>query len=619
LLFCQTQLGVKFIPKNTYPLLNAMLIYKDEIWKIENYLNGKSELENASSDYDRFYIETKNVKPNVNIPRTLEAYDNFIIKRFRENQTGYVYTNLVNLYVVMVPMLQKEIMRYTTDELTELLEAIPQQVAQREFTNFIDYCKKRYVSKSKERIKLGTTKGKGNEAYTFEQWLEFARLLFSPNQELLKKAITNRTNAMVWLYSALHYVCGWRTDDLIKLPFPPLENVLGLNEEEVFECIQTGEFTLEMAQRVVNYVMLEVKAFHIKPRKTRRKHNQRLKFVVNDDYVYIIGLLIALCEAHRVKVEKSKHRWLNSSTILTERVTKRETHIEFFGEAYNHIFGNETFSNNSATKTYFNWNQKLSQDEGWGMGYEINAILRGHYRGKDGIAQTTQVYLKYINKSNDVDKITEGLLARGVFGFSKHLLMKALLHEDEYREYTVLQLTQQNQAIQEMFNLKPFHIEQMVKGITEYRGRVLEVFQQLMTTHKGQMKEIFKKISMGEAPSKMEHSQCLLKTVSRSACAYPTREHCIGCEYAMNEMYFLIEFGQRFKQLLNNLRNAKHDFDKQRYTYALFYVYLPIFQEAVSYFGKERVGTFVKVAKQEINELRENNQLLFGEGENNVS
>jgi len=581
------KLGVKFIPKNTYPLINAMLIYKDEIWKIENYLNEKNEIENASNDYERFHLETKYIKPVVKIPMTLEAYDKFIIKRFRENQTGYVYTNLVNVFNVIIPRLQKEIMKYNTEELIELMKAIPQQVAKREFSHFLDYCKKHYLTKYKESFKIELNTEGETTSYTFKQWLEFASVLFKKDQEMLEKAINNRTNAMVWLYCALHYVCVWRTDDLLSIPYPNLEVVLGMNEEEVFECIKSGHFTVEMAQSVVNNVMLQIKAYHIQPQKTRKNNKQRLKFVVRDPYVYPIGMLIALCEAHRMKVEKSKHRWLNSSTILTERVTKREPHIEFFGEKYNEIFGQDTFSNNSANKTYMNWTQMVSQQENWGMGYELDAIVRGHYTGKDGIPKTTQLYLKHINKSNDIDKITQGLTERGSFGFMTHLLVKVIKNEEEYNQYASLELVDQNKEIQELLNLKPIHIELMVKGITEYRSRVAEVFQQIVSSHKGQVKELLMKISSGETPSKMEHSQCLLKAINKSHCIYPTREHCIGCEYAMNEMYFLIEFNQRFIQLLDNIRNAQYEFDKKRYTYALFNVYLPILQEAVSYFGKE--------------------------------
>lgn len=606
------KLGIKYIPKNTYPLINAMLVYKEDVPKIENYLNEIHQLENASTDYDRFQLETKHIQPTAKIPKTLDAFDKFIIQRFKDNQTKYVYTNLVNVYSVIIPKLEKEIMNYNTEELIELMEAIPQLVAKREFSFFLQYCKKRYLTKYKDRFKIETNTLNERSGYTFERWYQFALLLFTQHEELLAKSIDNRINAMVWLYCAMHYVCAWRADDLLRMPYPNLEEVLGMNEEEVLKCIKSRQFTLEMAQRVVNNVMFQVKMFHIQPKKNKKKNKQRLKLVVSDSYVYTIGMLIALCEAHRKKIEKSSNRWFNTSTILTNRVTKRETHIALFGEKYNEIFGQETFLNNRANKTYMNFAQVESQQQKWGMGYDLSAIIRGHIKDKQGIAKTTQVYLEHINKSNDIDKITQALTERGSFGFMSHLLLKVIKDEEDHNQYALLDMAEQNKEIQELFGLKPIHIELMVKGINEYRSRISEVFRELITSHKGQMKEILQKISMGETPSKMEHSQCLLKTIDRSACIYPSRDHCIGCEYAMNEMYFLIEFNQRLTQLLNNIRNAKYEFDKQRYTYTLFNVYLPILQEAIIYFGKERVRAFVKISKQDIIELQKNHQLSIG-------
>lgn len=606
-------LDIKYIPRRQFPLLESNRIYKSELKKFDDYFS-KKELFDSISRYERFYIEVDNIRTRTKIPKTIEAYDKFIQKRLKENGNKYVYTNLVNVYVAIIPLLEKEIMLHTMEELIPLIEVIPQVVAKREFSFFVDFCRSRYETNYKESFELDGTAPEGTEAYTFKQWLDFGVILFMKHEILLPKAIESRTNAMVWLYCAMHYVCGWRTDDIITMPYPKLIDILEQDEEEVFQVIAAGQFTEEMAQRVVNYLVIHIKTFGTKPEKTHKNtRTSELKFAVDETYVETIGLLIALCAVHRKRVEMSEHRWLNSSSIMTRRVTKKDAHLAFFGEEYEEIFGTETFLNRNAIKTYMNLGQVISQEKKWGNGYHMGAFIRSHGINKKlGYSNTTQVYLESINKSDDVHRITSALTERGSFGFMSHLFSEILTNEGaETVPYAQMSWNEQNVIIKEFFDLDPFQIERMVRGIGEYQNKVSGVFRELMTVHKDNIKEVLLKLSVGDYPSKMEFTQCLLKTINRSTCAYPVREHCIGCEYALHEMYFLIEFNQRLKELLGHIRFAKQNYDKQRYTHALFFVYLPVLKEAVRHFGKERVGAFIHVPGDEIKKLKENSQFML--------
>ncbi|MGI2295967.1 hypothetical protein [Paenibacillus sp. GXUN7292] len=611
-------LDIQFIPQGAYPLFQSSRVYKSELIKFEEYFQNKNKLTNITSRYDQFYIEVEEIRPNVKVIKTLEAFDSFIQKRLDANGHKYVYTNLVNVYGAIIPTLTKEIMSYTMDELIILMKNIPQKVAKREFSFFLDYCRERYPTTYKESFKLdGESEEQTNEAYTLHQWLDFAYLLFTEHEKLLPKAIENRINAMVWLYCAMHYVCGWRQEDILNLPEPSLKDILGLDEDETFDLISQGKFTEEMAQRIVNFTISYIKTFGVKPKKTRKNMTTPdLKIVIEESYIYTIGLLIALCQSHRKKMEKLNYRNVNTSTLMTARITKRDTHVVFFGEEYENIFGEETFLNNRATKTYMNYAQIVSSENKWGNGYNISSFIRSHaISKKNGFARTTEVYLESINKDNDVGNITHALTERGSFGFISHLLAQVIRDgDDEAVPYALLSWEEQTAIIKDFFGLKSFQIDTMVRGIGQYQNRATEVMRELMVAHKDGIKEVLKKLSVGDYPSKMEYSQCLLKTINRSSCAYPVREHCIGCEYALNEMYFLIEFNKRFKELLLQLKQAEHEFDKQRFTYTLFYVYLPVLQEAVNYFGKERVRAFVKVPGEEIKQLQKENQLQLGGG-----
>ena len=153
--------------------------------------------------------------------------------------------------------------------------------------------------------------------------------------------------------------------------------------------------------------------------------------------------------------------------------------------------------------------------------------------------------------------------------------------------------------------LLTFHIQQ-------YRGEVELAFKSFMVSHKENIKDIMLKLSLGEAPGKSEYSQCLLKTVDRSSCAYPSRESCVGCEYSIKETYFLLELNQKIQEKVSQIQQTSSDFDSKRYMHTLMYVYIPIIQEAIQHFGKERVRAFVKFSKQDIMKLREHNKQSIG-------
>ncbi|UOR10656.1 hypothetical protein [Halobacillus amylolyticus] len=601
------KLSIKVIPGEENPLAPADLLYVKDLSIIEQHLTRKKRLDNASSLFDKFQIEVEDVQPSFPIPETLKAYNEFLIGRFKKTRSKYVYTNQVNTYRAIIPHLEKEIMNHNTDELLKLMQSISQKVARREFSYFLDYCKTNYLTKYEETIKVSLLKNaekRDISSYSFDQWTKFGLILFANDEELIEDAVNYRTNAMVWLYCAMHYICAWRTSDLLKIPMPSLESVLGMSAGGVIRCIKSRNFTTEMAQKVVNNVLLQVKVFDIKPQKTRKKSKQHLKLAIGESYVYKIGMLIALCEAHRVKAKDTKLSRVNDTTILTNIVTKRNNHTNFFGNRYNEIFGDGTFLNNRANKTYLNTVQNVSSSQNWGQGYDLAAIIRGHRKDAKGIAQTTQTYLESINRDSDVDKITQALLERGSFGFMSHLLLKMFTNEND-TQYETLDMQNQNKQLQSLIDMKPSQIEMLVKGITEYRSRINQVYMDLIQSKKEDIKGVLQKISLGETPSKMEYSQCLFKTINRTGCIYPSRENCIGCEYAMNETYFLIEFNKRLTELFDNLRNAQYEFDKKRYTHTLFYVYLPVLQEAISFFGKDRTRSFIKVSKQEIVDLQQ--------------
>lgn len=583
------KLGVEYIPPGKHPFGHANIIFQKDVPKIKKHFENELTLK-TSSPYKKYKFLIQNIKHS-HVPRTIEAYEDFVVERFNAVTNGIVLVNaLVSIYTETFGTLKKEIFDYDNNELMNLLDTVDTNTAKDEMSRFLNFCNRTLSTRYTNQFKIH--KGTNEEEvqpYSIEQWLDFGFLVFNIHHEhypiYLEKALNVRGYAMTWLYCSLHYVVGWRHSDLLALPSLSLETVLSMNEYELIQSIREGKFSKEMAQLIINEMMRIVKAFQRKPQKTKRKSNQPLKVVVEDSYVPVIGMLIALCEAHR-RIEKKK-------TLLTERAGRKNSHINFFSEPYREIFGEGHFMNSRAVKTYLNIVQTTSQDQGWGMGYYLASIIRSHKPDKRGIASTTQVYLEHINKSNDVDRITFALCERGTFGFLPYLMLKLIGGE----LFVKKDMLEQNEQISELLPIKPYMLEWLVKGVVDNQSRVAAVIKELLVTPKEAMMEMLRKISLGEAPSKMEHSQCLLKSVDRSKCIYPTRTDCVGCEYLIPEMYFLLQFRDLISQVLTNIETAVFEFDRQRFSYALLNAYLPILQEAVNLFGRERVSAFINLVE----------------------
>ncbi|WBL15220.1 helix-turn-helix domain-containing protein [Sutcliffiella sp. NC1] len=623
------ELQISYIHRGNFPILgNSHLIYKSDLLKINTFIQKERRIKKANHPYEKYKVMIEDAVFNNELVKTNTAYEKFVQDRIKYNEGQYIVNALFTIFSKIISQLSKEIMEHNDHEITEFISSLETKISKREFSFFIDFCKDSYLTKYNNVYKVELyAGGDGKNPYTFQQWIDFGGILFNTEGDfygdLIKKAMERRGYAMSWLFCAIHYTCAWRSKDLIsKLPIPSLETILKMNEEEVLTTIKSRNFTKEMARRVIISIVSEIKAFEKIPSKREKdKANPSLKFVVEESYVYQLGLLIALCEVHRRKVYRNNVSSNNKgqsgsgygdfSSLITESATRRENHIKFFGEIYHEIFGEEGFTNQRANKTFMGIFQKKSQEHGWHIGYQMASIIRSHKPNKRGNALSTQVYLEHLNKGKDIDLITSALTERGTFGFIPYLILNTIKGSN----FSELDMSEQNNEINKLLPLKPYEIERIVKESIANRSRTKDILKEIISnSSRAELLEVMKKISNGDAPSKMEHSQCLIKCIDRSACINPSYTDCIGCDFHIPEMYFLLEFREMFEEILWQLQNTKHEFDKKRLSHAITVIYFPILKEAVASFGSQKVKSFIDTdkLKESIKKLHENKQLLLG-------
>jgi hypothetical protein len=83
------------------------------------------------------------------------------------------------------------------------------------------------------------------EAYSAMDFMRMAYIVFNDEawekEQLLKKAVQSKNAADLWLFVSLHFICGWRRTDLLRLPMPKLPGP----GDKLLKEIAMGDFNAE--------------------------------------------------------------------------------------------------------------------------------------------------------------------------------------------------------------------------------------------------------------------------------------------------------------------------------------------------------------------------------------
>lgn len=344
----------------------------------------------------------------------------------------------VVIYEKLYTYLNKELFKYSNDELKMLILQMNLNVTHSsEFAYFLEYCNQNYPNAPLPSTKFQKNKSNKmkNESYTKEQWESFQLLVFGSidNIEYLNKALKSRTIAIVWCYFVLHFVTAWRSCDMYDLPFPKLI-LIGFENGRAFidYMKQNGEFTATMGEIICNDISRRMKLTG----ETANKQEGLLRFIVGESMVRQVGLLLALCEAHRELIIAKGH---DSTRIITCSAIHVRNDLKLFGDEYKKIFGDNTFSNLAASRT----TTKKISEEGGSQGTWLAAVARAH-KGLPGLPSSTtaDIYITHAyrnNKDKSLDVISFNLFERGVFSSIPYMLLQTIdnrFYKIDYQEQT---------------------------------------------------------------------------------------------------------------------------------------------------------------------------------------
>lgn len=320
---------------------------------------------------------------------------------------------------------KKEICQHTDDEITTYMEFAVDNITKMAnilFSNLIfnisqtETCSFNIVNRFDEHA--GVVK-RDNRAYDDAVYLKLAYMVFNEEywkeKDMLIKASDNKPVATTWLYHAMHYVCAWRSADIVN-NMPHI--TLSVEPEEIIRMIKDHDYSETTWIPYANELVVRVGFENQKPQKTERYQNTpNLKMYIPESIKSTFGMLLALCEAHSILEGKGNPICRHPNNVKYA--------VELFGKEYNSLFAGRLISNRKANKAYMERIME-SGDKNNNNGYLLASYARSHKGGLGSLPEVTSKYLKAKMDGYSVDDITRILFERGVCSFVPYLLCSAL-------------------------------------------------------------------------------------------------------------------------------------------------------------------------------------------------
>ena len=359
-----------------------------------------------------------------------------------------------------------------------------------------------------------------NTAYPLRDFSFMAYVLFNEkawdDRGLIAKALAERKYADMWLYISLHFVCGLRSTDMVRLPAPELPCDRALLAGKISDGDFKGREAISYTE---HWVYLSGMTMG-QPNKTERYSMiPDVKFFVPESLKEPIGIMLALALLHHEKGD-------NCITPSAEK-----NHIKaFFGDDFAEIAGRRRFMTRRANKAYLQGIEATTEVEpGSAKGYMLAALARSHKGGIGELADITEIYLCDASFTGyKPDFILREMFERGVFGFIPALLLNEYCH-DEYRKLGVSDQTR----IIKMIGLSPVQLEGIVSSIDRSMDKAEKAVGEILSlvdNSKESVHRILQNLCADEIPAKQEEMLCL-RFAAGLSCCHSDRGCCMGCGY----------------------------------------------------------------------------------------
>lgn len=511
---------------------------------------------------------------------TIQYLERYFLDRIsRLNKVEYF--NLTKILPV-ISSYPKELHLCKDAEIYEIIVTLPTKKSKEGFCKFITYLATQVECVCEGNFnfdrELTVEKTRDLEAYSLDMYMRFGALIFANDhiwyKDFLHKASSVRKYANAWLYCTLHYVGAWRREDYIRqLPHP----LLPTSPNEILRLFKEERLPSKWCLGAVEQVCDELTWLRRQPKKTSKAKVPTLVLEIPESIREFMGGLFLVNEAHCQLRKKGE------GNLLTTKGINNSSISEFAGQEYKDIFLDRPFTNIRATKSYLNLTTKEGDDIKLGAGYILASIARSHKFPKEGLSQTTSIYLQQFKEIPESQRILKELYERGVCSFVPYVLTKTIYGEENFNQ---LSLTNQTSLMNEIIGLPVLDTELVARGYFEVIKNTNATVEQLIIDYgakdggKDLIKMALKRLAHGLALGKDGKHGCISVALG-NGCIKPMREHCMGCGKEMYLKAYLSELGSYINNLHENASNAKTKGSKVKNILLLQKVVLPIAAEVI--------------------------------------
>lgn len=377
-------------------------------------------------------------------------------------------------------------------------------------------------------------------AYTAQEFLKMAYIIFNEEawkkEDLLTKALKSEKAANLWLFTAMHFICGWRGTDIIRLPLPALPyGGTKMRTQLAEDRFDTADILSELEFRL-RYVPLI-------PQKTKQHENiPELKLFVPESLRKPFGIILAVAASYHDATEPGGN--------FVRKDGDRSRIISFFGKDFLEACGEHGFSSRRANKAYLQGIEMMADSSpGKPKGYMLAALARSHKGGFGSLPETTDIYLRDAKFSGyRPDFIAREMFERGVFSFIPALMMEMYTQGS----YTDLPVSAQTKFLAEI-GIKASGLDGLTKTVDMALIKARTAIAAIMKHPediRGSVSDILQNIASGNAPGRQDGFLCLM-TAAGFGCADSGRSSCIGCGYEIYTKTIIHSLSKEYARLVS--------------------------------------------------------------------
>ena len=498
-------------------------------------------------------------------PKTGDLFSKFIEL---QNQPASVAWKLADYLCFS---LIKEVVLMRDEEMENLADRMNQEIplkSARMFSDFLIFLRKGKALSNGVVFSFNSRgEKKTKEAYSVSNFLKMAYVIFNESswekENLIFKAMQSENYANLWLYTAMHFICAWRSTDILRLPLPTIPCDGEMMRQRVSDGTLNTEPILKELEFRISYLPLQ-------PNKTK-EHNgiPTLKLFIPESLREPFGKILAIAMSY--------HDSKKAGECFVKKPVGKMQIKTFFGNDFMEACEGRIFSSVRANKAYLQGIEMMADSsEGKPKGYMLAAIARSHKGGFGALPKTTEVYLKDARFSGyKPEFIAKEMFERGVFSFIPALMMEMYAEDN----YTNLPISVQTKLISEI-GIKSSELEEITKMVNYSLQRANAAIVNIMKHPediRGNMAAILQNIASGNAPGKQEGFLCL-KTAAGIGCGDSDRNSCIGCGYEIYTKTILHCLSKEYARLVD-LKKRSNPGESCRYTKILKEAVMPAITE----------------------------------------